>query len=85
MNSPFDVMRTRLNLGLSSVLAENRLFPLIQKIWKHEGLKGFYIGFTGNLIGIPLFQTLNLTSYYSLKNFFYKKYSYGNDYFSTNN
>ena len=78
MNSPFDVMRTRLNLGLSSVLSENRLFPLIHSIWKHEGLKGFYVGFTGNLIGIPLFQTLNLTSYYYLKNFFYKNISNGN-------
>ena len=77
MNSPFDVMRTRLNLGLSSINSENKLLSLIKQIWKFEGIKGFYVGFTGNLIGIPLFQTLNLTSYYYLKNILYNNVSNG--------
>jgi hypothetical protein len=79
MNSPFDIMRTRLNLGLSSVVSENSLFSLVKYIWRNEGIRGFYIGFTGNLIGIPIFQTINLTSYYYLKNYFYKNHGNGKE------
>ena len=77
MNAPFDVMRTRLNLGISSVVYEKKLFQLTKLIWKKEGIRGFYVGFTGNLVGIPLFTTLNMSSYYYLKNYLYKNYSNG--------
>ena len=54
-------------MGDSSKHSEKYLIQLIKRIWRIEGIKGYYVGFTGNLVGIPMTNTLSFSFYYYFK------------------
>ncbi|XP_028901990.2 calcium-binding mitochondrial carrier protein SCaMC-2-A-like [Zeugodacus cucurbitae] len=64
---PFDVLKTR--LALRTTVERLGLINLVQSIYKTEGLRTFYNGYTINLMGVIPYAGIDLALYETLKKY----------------
>ena len=66
---PHEILRTRMQLKSDIPdSSQRRLFPLIKATYAQEGLKGFYSGFTTNLVRTIPASAITLVSFEYFRN-----------------
>jgi len=85
--SPIDVMKTRMMIQGDSKIRKDRMYKgsvmdFVQRVYREEGLKGFYRGYTITVINVPLFHSLYFPIYEKMKHYLVEKRNFEPEAFS---